>query len=109
MMLARERPQPRAGSAAKDHGQDHRRRDAELNQGMLSPEEKLGARAAAPLTEECRIAPMRDKPRQVVRSGAFAHLAHLLREGLGPHELARELARRARLEEQAVPSRLDHL
>ena len=37
MIFTRKRPEPRARSAAQDHGLDHRRRDAELYQGAASP------------------------------------------------------------------------
>src|SRR5690242_19647745 len=55
------------------------------------------------------IAPVGDKPREIVRSGALAHLPYALGESLRPGELARELARRAGREEQAVAPRLDQL
>src|SRR5205807_9163750 len=76
---------------------------------LHSRKKELDAGAAAPLAEQCLIAPLGDKPRLIVRSGALAHLPHLLGEGVGPGEPPRELARRAGLEQQAVSPRLDQL
>src|SRR5438105_926015 len=79
----------------------------------LVPSEKrkvlLEPLAAPTLAVEFPVAPLDDKSRQIVRPGAFAHLPHLLGEGLRPGEAPREAARRARLEEKAVPARLDQL
>src|SRR6476469_3891799 len=65
--------------------------------------------AATPLAVEFPVAPVADKPCEIVRPGAFAHLPHLLGEGLGPRQLAREAARGPRLEEQAVAPGFDQL
>src|SRR4051812_2708903 len=70
---------------------------------------RLHAGGATPLAVEFLIAPVADKSREIVRSGAFAHLPNLLREGLGPGEAPRQLARRAGREEQAVAAGLDQL
>src|SRR5262245_41147845 len=69
----------------------------------------LESRDPSSLAEQSLIAPVGDKPCFVVRSGALAHLAHFLGEGVGPGEAPGEVARGARLEEQAVAAGLDDL
>src|SRR4051812_26392230 len=65
-------------------------------------ERRLGSRRPATLVEQARLRPVCDKARAIVRLRALPHLAHLLGKSLGPGEPPRELARRARLEEEAV-------
>src|SRR5258706_16326189 len=67
----------------------------------------LNPRGSPAFAEEPLVAPVCDEAGVVVCPRALPHLAHLLGKRLRPGEPAREVAARARLEEQAVAARLD--